>query len=711
MQLFSWLHKRMTHRGSIRPTSACRPSPRFRPRLEALEDRNLPSFSAPVVYPVYNTQALAAADVNGDGKTDLVTLFDNGVNVGVWLNNGSGTFSLTSEPFTGATSYTGTALGLGVNSSGQLQAVVADTPAGNDPTNPPIPDAISWMANSNGSFTPVATTAYVYVPNTTTPLIPTNATITSLALAPLYGDGTLNVAAETSDGTVYVLHSNGTGDFMGAAETIGNATFASGTGPGQLVIGDFNGDGRPDIVALQNGSVNVFLNNGNGAFAPAQSYTVGGAPAAVAVGDVNGDGKLDIVTANSNGTASILANNGNGTFASAVNYAIGGPATSVAVGDFNQDGHLDIATTGAELDVLLNNGNGTFGAYRDVGPGGSNLVAADFNGDGYPDLAEIAGSALGSGSIDVLFNNPHGSLTAGGFPSSTTAGVAHGFTVTALNADGSVNTGYIGSVRLSSTDPHAVLPVSYTFTAADHGVHTFPVTLETAGTQSISVTDAANGSLVGSEAGIAVTPAAPAALVFSGLSGAMAGTATGVTLTAEDAYGNVATSYTGTVHFSSSDPQAVLPANFTFTSDFAGQASFSVTFKTAGTQTLTASDSAASGLSVTAGGILITPAAPAHLLVSAPASVSSKAKFSLTTTMEDAYGNIETGAGNVIYFTTLHFTSSDSTATLPRDYSFATVGAQVHTFSLVLRKKGPQTITITVPGYPSLTTTISIDVV
>ena len=74
--------------------------------------------------------------------------------------------------------------------------------------------------------------------------------------------------------------------------------------------------------------------------------------------------------------------------------------------------------------------------------------------------------------------------------------------------------------------------------------------------------------------------------------------------------------------------------------------------------------------------------------------------------------NGETGAGRVIYVTTLHFTSSDSTANLPRDYTFATAGAQVHTFSgLVLRKKGPQTITITEPGDPSLTTTISIDVV
>jgi hypothetical protein len=146
----------------------------------------------------------------------------------------------------------------------------------------------------------------------------------------------------------------------------------------------------------------VLLNNGNGTFGAAQTYTVGGAPTSVAVGDFNRDGKLDIVTANSNSTMSVLLNNGAGTFGAAQNYAIGGPANSVAVGDFNHDGYLDVATTGAEMDVLLNNGNGTFGKYQKVGPAGNNVVAADFNGDGFPDLAQIDASQP---SIDVVRNN------------------------------------------------------------------------------------------------------------------------------------------------------------------------------------------------------------------------------------------------------------------------------------------------------------------
>src|SRR5262249_46853111 len=73
------------------------------------------------------------------------------------------------------------------------------------------------------------------------------------------------------------------------------------------------------------------------------------------------------------------------------------------------------------------------------------------------------------------------SFAVAGFPSPTTAGVAHPFTVTALNADGSVNTGYTGTVHFASNDLQAVLPADYTFSAADQGSHTFTATLKTAG--------------------------------------------------------------------------------------------------------------------------------------------------------------------------------------------------------------------------------------
>ena len=89
-------------------------------------------------------------------------------------------------------------------------------------------------------------------------------------------------------------------------------------------------------------------------------------------------------------------------------------------------------------------------------------------------------------------------------------------TVTAYDAYGNVATGYTGTVALTSSDPHAVLPASYTFTAADAGTHTFAVTLDTAGTQSITATDTVTSSITGSESGITVQAAAAKTLAFTG---------------------------------------------------------------------------------------------------------------------------------------------------------------------------------------------------
>jgi hypothetical protein len=84
-----------------------------------------------------------------------------------------------------------------------------------------------------------------------------------------------------------------------------------------------------------------------------------------------------------------------------------------------------------------------------------------------------------------------------GFPSSTTAGVAQTVTVTALNADGTVNTGYTGTIHFTSSDNLATLPANYTFTSTDAGVHTFTdkTTLKTKGKQTITVTDVADSAL------------------------------------------------------------------------------------------------------------------------------------------------------------------------------------------------------------------------
>jgi hypothetical protein len=132
-------------------------------------------------------------------------------------------------------------------------------------------------------------------------------------------------------------------------------------------------------------------------------------------------------------------------------------------------------------------------------------------------------------------------------------------------------------------------------------VYTFSATLVTVGTQSIAATDTTTNTMVGSDAGIVVTPAAESQLVLSAPSSVSSGKKFGVTVTVEDAYGNVVTGYMDTIHFTSSDKSATLPANYTFTTTDAGVHTFTNAFilKTKGNQTLTATDTQNSALTAT----------------------------------------------------------------------------------------------------------------
>ncbi|HEV3136310.1 MAG TPA: metallophosphoesterase, partial [Pirellulales bacterium] len=208
------------------------------------------------------------------------------------------------------------------------------------------------------------------------------------------------------------------------------------------------------------------------------------------------------------------------------------------------------------------------------------------------------------------------SLHVATFPSPITAGVAGNFTVTALDGSGNVTPGYRGTIHFTSSDIQAGLPANYTFTAADNGAHTFSTTLKTAGTQSIIATDTATSSIAGSES-TTVQPAAAASVRVTGLpSPIQAGVAGNLTVTALDAFGNVATGYRGTIHFTSSDSKAVLPGNYIFTAADAGVHTFSATLKTLGSQSLIATDTVTGSITATQT-TTVQPANASNLLVAA----------------------------------------------------------------------------------------------
>ena len=291
------------------------------------------------------------------------------------------------------------------------------------------------------------------------------------------------------------------------------------------------------------------------------------------------------------------------------------------------------------------------------------------------------------------------SLSVTAVPPSVTAGVAQGVTVTARDPYGNVDTNYFGMVTFTSSDALAVLPIDYMFIMADGGIHTFAggVTLETAGTQSVTTTDLGNASIFGSETGIVVNPAGAATLVVSGIGSPIPScTPASVTVTARDAFGNTATGYTGTVHFTSVDIAAGLPANYTFVVGDGGVHTFAagVTLITLGTQSVTATDTLTGSITGTQGTISVTSAIPASLSVTGiAASTTAGVSNSVTVTAKDSCGNIATG-----YTGTVQFTSDDPyPATLPGNYTFTGGDAGTHFFAsaVTLKTSGTRSVMAT----------------
>jgi hypothetical protein len=243
---------------------------------------------------------------------------------------------------------------------------------------------------------------------------------------------------------------------------------------------------------------------------------------------------------------------------------------------------------------------------------------------------------------------------------------------------------YTGTIAFTSSGS-AGLPANYTFTSADNNSHTFSnaITPRSAGSQTFTVTDTLAGGFTGS-AQVTVTNNVDGYFTVSGPTSASSGVPFNFTITALSGSGSLNSSYSGTVHFTSSDPQATLPADATLAN---GVGTLPATLRTAGVQTILAADTANSGIAGLSNNIPVLPGPAARLAVSAPAAAVLNTPFTFTVNALDLAGNVSLG-----YTGTVHFTSSDTSATLPAN---STLTSGTRTFTATMATLGTQTITAT----------------
>ncbi len=404
------------------------------------------------IYTDHSTYDIIAADLNGDGKLDLVTANkdDTDNSVTVFLGNGLGGFAVAGTFAAGAKPI---AVAAGdVNGDNHVDLAVADSGASS---------VTILLGDGKGKFSAGASVAVGNGP-------------TSVVLADFNNDQHLDIASVSGGfGHLDINLNNGDGTFAP------KVNYSTGFVAYSVVVGNFNNDSQPDLAVAcnfpSNNGISILLGNANGTFQPFTNYDAGGqTPRSIAVGDFNRDGKQDLITANdqfANNSVSLLLGNGDGSFGPASVFVSGQQPMDIAVGDFNRDGRLDAVTAdigsplgfplgvAGTVTMLVGNGDGTLVASPDLtvsqpGP----LIATDLTGDGIPDLAVVTSSVpyngvtifpgLGNGDfgpriLTPAVNNPTG-IAYGFFDGDNYADLAiatgSGVTVLLNNGDGTFGT-------------------------------------------------------------------------------------------------------------------------------------------------------------------------------------------------------------------------------------------------------------------------------
>ncbi|MBP1989917.1 FG-GAP-like repeat-containing protein [Paenibacillus eucommiae] len=369
-----------------------------------------------------NPESAAIGDYNKDGNLDLAVVNNGSSDISILLGNGNGAFQAAVN-YPSGTNPTYAAAG-DLNGDGVLDLAVANYNSNN---------VSILLGNADGTGTFQAAVYYDFGVGSN-PI--------SVNLNDFNKDGELDlVVTNESSNNVSILL--GSGDSSGSFGT--PVQYNVGARPQSTVIGDFNGDGNADLVVVNNGSddISLMLGTGDvsGTFLPPVQYDVGSYPSSAAVGDYNNDGKLDLVVANSGSfNVSVLLGDGAGRLQTSASYAVDGFLYAVAAADFDADGKLDVAVANYlpddlsnKLTILRGNGDGKLktAANYDVGMDPYSVIVNDFNGDGNLDAA-VANN--GSNNVSILLNDG-----AGAFQSAVHYGTGtkpYSVAVGDFNADG-----------------------------------------------------------------------------------------------------------------------------------------------------------------------------------------------------------------------------------------------------------------------------------
>lgn len=335
----------------------------------------------------YTLTNIVAVDLNGDGKADVVGIFSSSALV--YLSNGDGTFASGVSYNIGPTQTTETALSVGDFNGDHLLDLAV--------TNGAVAQEIVFLGKGDGTFL--------------APITSTGIAATYSVTGDFNGDSKLDLALNTG----YVLLGNGDGTFQTPSSAFPSSDF--------LTVADVNADHKVDLILQQDNLQSayppltealIYLGNGDGSFSPSVNYALGFQVSnvfsfGVAIGDLNGDGKLDVASGNA-----VLLGGGDGTF-QGIQVGTGGTPYGPVAGKFDKNSALGIAgIVGGDISVFRNNGNGVLQpaySYALQGGGGTNIVSADFNGDGNLDLLVTAFDSLTyNWSYSVLLGNGDGSF-------------------------------------------------------------------------------------------------------------------------------------------------------------------------------------------------------------------------------------------------------------------------------------------------------------